>query len=208
MPAAATATASPTTASPAASISTSTAPPRPSLSLTTGLCDFDAHLSCANAKPPLGPVQAFSQVQVGPVQPVQMQQYQTPLRFQNQMIHQPVQMQNFQMPSRIHTPVGAPYAATASPYAARPYLQNYPPNNPMILGNQGGTGQNNAMMNQNNTLMDQAIQGFVSGVAEAAGQQLFQGLMGGGGGGGLDGGGTGGADLGGMEGESQDYSTY
>ncbi|XP_057496265.1 protein VACUOLELESS GAMETOPHYTES-like isoform X2 [Actinidia eriantha] len=61
-----------------------------------GLCDFDAHLRCANAQPPVGPVQASSQAQVGPVQPVQMQEYQTPLRFQNQ---------------RIRTPVGAPYAA-------------------------------------------------------------------------------------------------
>ncbi|GFZ00644.1 hypothetical protein Acr_14g0002790 [Actinidia rufa] len=193
-----------------------------------GSCDFDAHLSCANAKPPVGPVQApLPQVQGGPIRPIQMQlQYQTPLRFQNQMVNQPVQMQTLQMPSRINKPgfqstFGAPYAATAGPYAARPYMQNYPPNNiPMNLGNvQGGVAQNNAFMNQNsasmnqnNTIMDQAIQGFVSGVAEAAGQQLFQGLMGGGGGG-LDGSAYGdtsttGVDLGGMEGGSQDYSTY
>ena len=99
-------------------------------------------------------------------------------------------------------------------------MQNYPPNNiPMNLGNVQGSvaqnnafmNQNNASMNQNNALVDQAIQGFVSGVAEAAGQQLFQGLMGGGGG--SDGSaygdtGTTGVDLGGMEGGSEDYSTY
>ncbi|XP_057496264.1 uncharacterized protein LOC130781187 isoform X1 [Actinidia eriantha] len=129
-----------------------------------GLCDFDAHLRCANAQPPVGPVQASSQAQVGPVQPVQMQEYQTPLRFQNQ---------------RIRTPVGAPYAPTANSFAPRPNLQNHPPNNPMILGNQGGIGQNNALMNQNIPYMGHAIHGFFSGIAQAAEQQLSHGLMGG-----------------------------
>ncbi|CAL5330908.1 unnamed protein product [Camellia sinensis] len=151
------------------------------------LCEFDAHLICATTRPTV-PAQA---------QPFQMLQYQhgstVPVRVQVQAPPmQPIQMQQFQTTA---SRVGPQFQVFRPQYAVTPPLQNYPQNNFVNVGNPYGSVA--PLVNrQNNDLISQAIQSFIGGGSESAGQQLMQGLLGGSGG---SGGGSGGGSNGGNE---------